>query len=243
MDGIRCVAVLKDGVATLWTRTRKPINSMPHIVKAIEETFDEDVVLDGELFHSDYMDDFNKIISLVRPDEPVEGHEIVQYHVFDCVDSQPFESRVKALQKIGFEEPLVSVPQSWVEDEDAAMELTNLYVAQGYEGGMIKNAQSPYEHKRSYHIQKIKFMQDAEFKVVDAEEGRGKLAGHVGSFVCLTEAGLRFNVKLKGELERLKFLWENPGEWRGKSLTVQFQNYTPDRIPRFPIGVALRTYE
>src|SRR5271156_1091146 len=36
MDGIRCIATKKNGVCTLWARTRKPIKSVPHIIAAIE---------------------------------------------------------------------------------------------------------------------------------------------------------------------------------------------------------------
>jgi DNA ligase-1 len=137
----------------------------------------------------------------------------------------------------------VLVPQTKVGSEDEAWAETANFVTQGYEGGMVKNSASPYENKRSYHIQKLKSMQDAEFRIVDAEEGRGKLARHVGSFVCEMPNGQRFNAKLKGKLDYLAHLFENPAEWQGKLLTVQYQNLSPDGVPRFPVGVAIRSYE
>jgi len=36
LNGHRCLAIVKDGVATLWSRTRKPITSSPHIIKELE---------------------------------------------------------------------------------------------------------------------------------------------------------------------------------------------------------------
>ncbi len=39
LDGIRCIAILDDGVCTLWTRTRKPILGVPHIQREVERVF------------------------------------------------------------------------------------------------------------------------------------------------------------------------------------------------------------
>jgi DNA ligase-1 len=52
--------------------------------------------------------------------------------------------------------------------------------------------------------------------------------------------GREFNAKMAGNTAELKKAWENPKLWVGKMLTVQFQNYTPAGIPRFPVGLRLR---
>lgn len=53
-DGHRCIAVVENGKATLWTRTRKPITGLPHIVADLEAMVAKagvkDVILDGELY-------------------------------------------------------------------------------------------------------------------------------------------------------------------------------------------------
>jgi len=46
----------------------------------------------------------------------------------------------------------------------------------------------PYQQKRSYNLLKYKEFIDDEFIIVGAEEGKGILAGHVGSFICKIEA-------------------------------------------------------
>ena len=46
-DGIRAVAIVKNGTCTLWTRTRKPILSCPHIIEAIEQLGYKNFVFDG----------------------------------------------------------------------------------------------------------------------------------------------------------------------------------------------------
>src|SRR5271155_1426283 len=97
MDGIRCIATKINGVTTLWTRTRKRIKSVPHIIAAINALPVSDITLDGELYNHDSRQDFDTIIELVRPDEPVEGHEVVQLWLYDTVNADPFRLRTKWL--------------------------------------------------------------------------------------------------------------------------------------------------
>jgi len=80
LDGIRCIAILKDGECNLWSRTRKLITGLPHIAHEIEVAFPgHDLILDGELYNHDFKKDFEKIVSFVRQEEPAEGHEVVQH--------------------------------------------------------------------------------------------------------------------------------------------------------------------
>src|SRR5258708_810411 len=52
LDGVRCIAIIHYGVVTLWTRTRKPIFSVPHINDALAARFpNRSLVLDGELYN------------------------------------------------------------------------------------------------------------------------------------------------------------------------------------------------
>ena len=63
LDGCRCIAVIKNGKATLWTRTRKPINSMPHIIAALEHNFrGHTVTLDGELYAHSFHNNFEGLM-------------------------------------------------------------------------------------------------------------------------------------------------------------------------------------
>jgi DNA ligase 1 len=253
LDGIRCIAIKKDGVVTLWTRTRKPIKSVPHIVAAVAAISGDNFVLDGELYNHEYRQDFDTIIELVRPDEPVEGHEAVQYHVYDTVNIQPFRLRtgwlVQVLTFLPLAGPIMRVETHIVDSADMVDAFHELMLAHGYEGAMLRNADSPYVNKRSYDLQKVKKFVDEEFDIVDFEEGRGRLQGHVGSFICKVPswatvgAGKTFKAKQKGKTSKLKEYFNDHSLWRGKKLTVQYQNLTPDGIPRFPVGKSIRNYE
>lgn len=247
-DGIRCIAILKDGKCTLWSRTRKPITGVPHIAAAIEKAFNVDVVLDGELYNHEWKAQFEKIVSFVRQEKPQPGHEVVQYHVYDLPSDEPFSKRAAKLRYIkGSWFPnneLVKVDTVEVTNESEATDWFNEWRSQGYEGAMIRNAAGLYVNKRSYDLQKIKEFDDAEFEITGIDEGRGKLAGHVGAFVCRTKDGKEFLAKMSGDTENLKKYFDTHSLWKGKKLTVKYQGLTgANGVPRFPVGVCLRDYE
>lgn len=244
LDGIRCIAIMRDGKCTLWSRTRKPITSMPHIVQKVEEIFKDDIVLDGELYNHSFKDDFEKIVSAVRKESPEDGYLNVQYHIYDVVNEDDFSDRNTTLSvPLGREAigPLVFVSTHWVTEESQVMEYFNRFKSEGYEGAMLRNVKSKYVNKRSYDLQKVKEFDDAEFKIVNVEEGRGKLAGHVGAFVCRTADGKEFLAKMSGETSNLKKYFEDHSLWKGKLLTVQYQGLTGrEGVPRFPVGLRFR---
>ena len=98
LDGIRCIAMVQNGKCTLWSRTRKPITSCPHIVEELSRNFPVgNIVLDGELYNQDFRDNFEHIVHLVRQEEPDEKHRDVQYHVYDLVNSDAFKDRTEKL--------------------------------------------------------------------------------------------------------------------------------------------------
>lgn len=253
IDGTRCVAVVEGGACTLWSRTRKRINSVPHINGALVEMFEHKAgrhIIDGELYNHDLRNEFEELISLIRQAEPKKGHEKVQYWVYDYPSVQGgFYARYEALA-VDVQPPttaiantIILVPTNRAEDHDQVMLAHEENLAAGFEGSMVRN-DGPYEHdKRSYHLQKLKNFIDSEYEIVGAEEGRGKDAGTVGAFVCHTEDGKEFRCRLKASYARRRELFGDPAQYMGKLLTVAYQNLTADGLPRFPIGKSIRDYE
>jgi DNA ligase-1 len=250
LDGIRCIAILKDGRCTLWSRTRKKITSCPHLISEIEANFKEDIVLDGELYNSTFKNDFEHIVHLVRQEEPDPQCTDVQYHVYDTVNKDVFEERFKSLYRL-FNNPkfkyLKLVTTSHSRSEEDSLCMYTKFKELRYEGAMLRNANSLYVNKRSSDLIKVKEMQDAEFEIIGIEEGNGKLAGHVGAFVCyidnMGDNPKQFKAKMSGSTEKLKEYFENHSLWKGKLLTVQFQDLTSYGIPRFPVGLRFREEE
>lgn len=254
LDGHRCVAIIdikkgSDIDVSLWTRTRKPIKTVPHIEARLKQIATKmrsfgRVILDGELYNHDMKDDFEKLTSAARKAGGNEHSKLLQYHVYDTVLELGFKERFGRLGEIllgGNEVELVNT--KFANSEEEAKIYFKTFKSLGYEGSMVRLLDMPYENKRSHQLLKVKTFDDAEFKIIDVEEGRGKLQGH-GIFVCRVGNqngfGKQFNVKMAGETSALKDFWVNKQKYIGKRLTVQFQGKTSDGLPRFPIGLRLR---
>jgi ATP-dependent DNA ligase len=250
LDGIRCIAIIENGVATLWSRTRKPITGVPHIIEDLETKFpDTNIIFDGELYNHSYKNKFEEIVSFVRQEIPKEGHKVVQYHIYDIVDTtKTFKQRQEWLvthrQNIESNTPVVLslVHTHEVEDDDVLMYWFTSWRMEGYEGAMVRNSKSMYEGKRSYGLQKIKEFDDAEFKITGVKSGRGRMAD-CAIFTCTNASGDLFDCKMEGSLDVLKEILKNPRSVIGKMLTVRYQGFTNGNMPRFPIGVCVRDYE
>ena len=251
LDGIRCIAIVKDGKCTLWSRTRKAITGVPHIQRELEMRFKQDVILDGELYNHDLKKDFEKIVSMVRQEKPADGHEIVQYHIYDVVQDKTYEFRWKWIYNqfehisvYSKDDPLRMVNSFNAQTEEDVNHWFGVFTKEGYEGCMVRNADGKYVNKRSYDLLKVKEFEDAEFEICGIDEGRGKLSGHVGAFRCITSDGKEFLAKMAGETERLRDYFQDHSLWQGKKLTVKYQGLTgANGVPRFPVGVSIRDYE
>lgn len=239
LDGHRCIATVDgDGRCTLWSRTRKPILSVPHIVTAVEQQCVPGTVLDGELFATGYNGRFEELTSLIRPSSPKPGHELLEYWVYDCVVDEPF--RIRTTRVANLRAPLVSVETVVVSDEDEMRALFRKYIEENFEGLMLRDPDSLYVGKRSTGLLKVKERDDSDFEIVGVEEGRGKLSGH-GIFILRTAEGKEFRAKMKGETDALRKYLEDKDTWIGRRVTVAYQGLTADGIPRFP--VAIRVHE
>ena len=251
LDGIRCIAIIENGVATLWTRTRKPITGVPHIIRAIEKQFPNCVphcvgkyriVLDGELYNHAYKNRFEEIVSFVKQVTPKAGHEVVEYHIYDMVNDFEFHERTDTINNAELQAPLIAVKTTSILNVDQLTEQLGSDRFDGYEGTMVRNADSEYEHKRSYNLQKIKEFEDAEFKITGVKSGRGRMVD-CAIFTCTTKNGDLFDCKMEGSLDVLKDILKNSRSVIGKMLTVRYQGLTNGNLPRFPIGVCVRDYE
>ena len=86
---------------------------------------------------------------------------------------------------------------------------------------------------------KYKEFMEEEFKIIGFHEGTGDEKGIV-IWECETPDKKQFSVRPKGTREIRKELYDNGDKYIGKLLTVIFQEYTNDGIPRFPVGKSIR---
>lgn len=246
LNGHRCLGVIENGVAKLYSRTRKPILSCPHIILELQEMFPTGShQVDGELYNHAYKDNFEELASLIRQEVPAPNCTEVQYHLYDYPSSKSFTDRIDKLCDIykaagkSHYKYLQLTQSTLLQTEDDMMNMFEAFLKAGYEGAMARNCDGEYQGKRSYNLQKIKEFQDAEFKIVGIEEGRGSYAG-CGIFICHSPTAPKgddtFSVKMRGPKERLQEFLSNPSLWQGKELVVKYQYISKYGIPIFPVG-------
>lgn len=245
LDGIRCIAN-HDG---LWTRQGKPLVAVPHIWDDLRGVFDDNpqLVLDGELYNHKYHNLLNRISGLCRKtvlsDDELSETRIIQYHMYDRVlldsPNENFESRSESLRKLYDSdinaEHVFCVPTEIAQNRDHLDDLYAAYMADGYEGQMIRNAASVYENKRSKGLIKRKEFVDEEFRIVEILEGVGNRSGMAGAISYLTPDGKPFNSGIAGGVEFYKNLWENRDKYTGGEGTVRYFKLTEYGIPYLPV--------
>ena len=183
-----------------------------------------------------------------------ESKGLIQYWVYDCPklsdaynESIAFSARNFMLQGEftdvvdGNSVKLVQTDESQSFDE--LDEKYSEYMEDGYEGQMVR-IDSAYESKRSKSLLKRKEFQDAEYKVIDIEEGNGNRSGTAKHLVCYCDkTDQTFNSNVKGNFDYLAEILDNKDYYIGKLATIKFFELTPDGVPRFPYAIAFRDYE
>jgi DNA ligase-1 len=242
LDGVRCIIDI-DGMRS---RNGKELISAPHIHEALKPLFEKypDLVFDGELYaHKSDGVDFNKIISCVRKTKPtqddiIESKQHIQYWIYDLPSHVGvFTERYNSLLELELPECCIIVPTEQADNKNDISAYYSDYMANGYEGQMIRVLDSEYENKRSKHLLKHKSFMDTEFEIKGVVEGKGKLTGKIGKLVFDG-----FDSAVNGDHEYLEMLFKR-GDLVGKKATVKYFELTTDGVPRFPKVIAIRDFE
>lgn len=249
LDGIRCMAKIVDGkVVSLKSRTNTEFKVLDHIKVALEQSSLGTITLDGELYNHKLRDEFGKIVSAIKRDDPNVDSSVIQYHIYDAFLMIDYEDRQEFIKEyVAENESIVVVETKEIKDEEAFQKLYSKYMEAGYEGGILRNKKGGYkENSRSHDLLKYKDFDDSEFEIVGAEECKGKQAD-MCKFWCVTREGYRFKVMPRGTEEQRKKYWRDfqRGKLTGKFLTVRYFGFTDtdEPVPRIGIGIAIRDYE
>ena len=264
LDGLRCISTKTEEGVKLWFRSGKEIITMNHIVKDLEEVMKAGDIFDGELYK--HGGDFNTFTGAIRANKNLnpEIAEQIKYHMYDFprvggfIEKDSFKKRFENPSLFGVGSKYLQIVSTFtINNFKEAIELYKDFIEQGYEGIMFRNIDMPYEQKRSYNLLKYKEFIDDEFIIISGAEGKGILAGHIGSFICKIEAGrilkdiggktYKFGdrdgivcAKMDGKTSYLKHLFNHPEEYMGKPLTIKYQNLSAYGVPRFPVGKTIR---
>ena len=259
LDGIRCI-MTADGC---YSRNGKKFMNVQHLyTKAIKDLFKVNplLVIDGELYNHDLIDNFEKIVSLVRKQKPTsddrkEARKLIQYHVYDFVmaykgkldliesDMNRYEKRMHQLVCSDmYGKHIRYVHAQRVANFDTAKKLHIKYKSQGYEGSMLR-LDGPYKCGRSYDLMKFKDFSDTEAKIVSWVEGKGKRRGTIGKFIAVDSDGVRFGMPVMDKFEYLKKNFKAMQDWVGKTATFTYFERTRAGSYRHPLFKAIRDYE
>lgn len=251
LDGLRCIN--QDN--TLMSRNGKPYVASPHLHQ-------DSYILDGELYNHEFKSDFNKIVSLCKKTKPTdvdiqESAEKVEFWCYDYPSDKVFSERyselskiIDALNEVTKSNPYKLVPTYEVFSWDDIKKYHEQFLADGYEGTIIRIDLGPYENKRSKQLLKYKDFIDEEFKIVGYEEGTGGRTGTIGFFILQHDKNPEqtFKSNIKGDFDYLKDVWKNRESYIGATATVKYFNRTPKTedggdVPRFPYIIKLKREE
>lgn len=249
LDGVRCFAYLgDDGEIHLISRKRKEFpQPLKHIRSAFKQFLPKGVFFDGELYGG--LMEFQELAGIVRNGKEQIAANMIVFFAFDFFDGtgKTFEIRNQEMIKVYgkfLRGNLALVPTYEVIDEDQMMQHFADFVEDGHEGIMLRNKDGLYKAgHRSSDLQKYKEFDDNEFKIIGAKEGTGKDEGTVIWRCVLDDEKKEFESRPRGTHAQRSEWWANKEQYFGKLLTVRHQGFTEDRIPRFPVGIAIRDYE
>jgi hypothetical protein len=218
MDGMRFNAIVRDGKCEFRSRNGKEILLLGNLEQEfISLAGSVDCVFDGELLvmlEGDHQfadrQTGNGILNkankgTISAEEAAMVHatvwDLIPYVQFvDGYCGTPYAKRYSTLQAIISKQKadgkkIWNVTSTIVQTLEEAQEIFQGYLAEGYEGIILKDGNGVWEDKRAKHQIKFKGELECDLKIVAIEEGTGKYAGMLGAIVCESSDGkIKVNV-------------------------------------------------
>ena len=255
-DGVRVIAIVQNGSATLHSRNGKLLANFPHIEESLSKPEFEGLVFDGEVMS----DDFQSLMKQVHRKEGAQTQD-AYLALFDMITLEEFNAggtdldakerrtRLTTIRPL-FDDNIKLVDVTLVnfdtaEGQEQFNKLNKTALDEGYEGLMIKPIAEGYKCKRSHAWLKIKPFIEVTLKVVDLEEGTGKNEGLLGALVVEGEDdGKFFSLNVGSGLtdENREQIWGNKDKVLGQLVEIRADAATQSqdaedtwslRFPRF----------
>ena len=225
-----------DGVRAIWAGNRfESRNGNTFAVPSWFTTGLPPIPLDGELYIGRHK--FQQTVSTVRKKVPIDKEwNAIYYYVFDAPISGPFETRLAFINTLTANR-LIQLPYIICQNQDHLGLVFQQLVSLGAEGVMLRRPQSLYEHRRSSALLKYKAMNSDEAIVVAYQSGEGKYIDKVGALICRWQNKI---IKVGTGLSDAERQLPPP---IGSQVSFSYQGLTDNKLPRFPVFVAIRNYE
>jgi DNA ligase-1 len=246
LDGIRCLAVVEDGEAKIFTRAGKLITNFDSTLGR-ELAQLGDGCYDGEIMSNDFTD----LMRQVYRKQNVDVSD-VYLGLFDYIPLQEWKSKQGKLSckerftilserlRVHDLDYLRLVTRAVCKaDYNLIKEYHDKFVEVGYEGAMIKDVTAPYCFGRDWSVMKFKAFFDADVPITALLEGTGRHSGKLGSFVVdYKGVEVRVGSGLTDDLR--EHIWSDKAAHIGRTIEVRYQEETPDGSLRFPTFVCFR---
>jgi hypothetical protein len=218
MDGMRFNAIVRDGKCEFRSRNGKEILLLGNLEQefialagSVDCVFDGEllVMLEGDHQFADRQTGNGILNKANKGTISVEQAALVHATVWDLIPyvqfvdgycSTPYSKRYSTLQAIiskqkAENKKIWNVTSTIVQTLEEAQEIFQGYLAEGYEGIILKDGNGAWEDKRAKHQIKFKGELECDLKIVAIEEGTGKYAGMLGALVCESSDGkIKVNV-------------------------------------------------
>ena len=213
MDGMRFNAIVRDGKVEFRSRNGKQIHLLGNLEAEfsalagnIDCVFDGEllVMLDGDHQFADRQTGNGILNKANKGTISAEQAALVHATVWDLipyvafVDGHcltPYSKRFSTLQAIVDKQKsdgkkIWTVTSTIVQTLDEAQEIFQGYLAEGFEGIILKDGAGEWEDKRSKTQIKFKGELECDLKIVAVEEGKGKAVGMLGAIICESADGI-----------------------------------------------------
>ena len=204
LDGHRALVTKVGGEMKMYSRGGDWITTMDHILDELDGLISEGVILDGELYvHGTPLQTIGSWIKKKRPESTQ-----VTYAVYDVIMDKPYKRRgsyiYSLLSRIPADSCVQPVHTQEVSCIDEAWEVTAGFVADGYEGGMLRTPDEGYlAGFKSRYLLKLKNFDDSEHEIIDVVEGQDRINNDthlkVAVFLCRTPDGKEFECTAFGD--------------------------------------------
>ena len=252
LDGVRCL-MYWDGkqvrTASRGGENYDPATSHLRENEQLIEFFEShpSIILDGELYR--HGKTLQQISGAARMEKNAYDCDWLEFWIYDCYDKANPDmianDRIKFLFEVldVYLNPTENtkpinlirvVAQEYVHGEQMIWDFHNEYVAEGFEGCVIRDPNKPYKpNGRTNDMLKFKNYKSEDFKVVGYELGRR--GSEDMCFICELEDGRTFKAMPVGDRAIKEEYIENfESKYKGHFAECTYFNYSNDGIPTQP---------
>jgi DNA ligase-1 len=250
IDGVRRLLIKENGNIRMYSRNGKLDTGLVDIIREAKHLPDN-AVYDGELTAKG---NFKNNLELRQATNSIANRKGVRtglvFNIFDMIPVNEFKKgkstftaivRKAAIASMFSDNDMININLSYLEhikpvpilmvssDLTVHERIFAEEIKRGGEGIMLVKDDSLYEvGKRSNNWVKMKRYEDVDLKVVDIEEGTGRLKDKLGAVIVdyrgnLVKVGSGFS-----DSERQRF-WEKPSEIIGKTIEITHQGESKNK--------------